>query len=405
MRQLPKPSGPFQVGSFDITTKYGEDRCLFRMYYPTKQFDSAFTEGPLWFPCHEYAAGFTNVMKIPSLSRLFGWFFSGLRIPVAWNGDLQMPKSVDKLPVVLLSHGLACNKTTCSNVCTDLASYGTLVASIEHSDKSASATYYFEEKENEVGEKIVEKKWLQYHRVSGGEPAEQEHRNKQVRHRAAECCKILDTLQLLNEGNLKTVEGNENLYQFKNALDLEKCAVLGHSFGGGTAVATLSMDERFKVGIGLDSWMYPLDQKIYTNIKSVPFLFINSENYQWAESVEDMRKLDSDTFDIEAERKIITLAGTSHLSQTDFALFVKSRFIAKLIHFTGTAEPLGVAKLNNEIVRAFIGKHLGLEFGRDLESLIQENEDGIIRGSNLKLDESKIEESKEALRELKRNEL
>ncbi|XP_026690769.2 platelet-activating factor acetylhydrolase [Ciona intestinalis] len=407
-RVLPKPSGPYSVGCFDVSTKCGEDRCLFRLYYPTKTQDATSNENPLWLPCKEYANGFTSFVNIPSFSWLFGWFFSSSRIPVSWNGDLQMPKSVEKLPVVLFSHGLGGIRTTYSNVCTDLASYGALVASIEHSDKSASATYYLEEKvdlESGDSEKVVEKKWLPFHKVSGGEPAEHEYRNKQVRHRAAECCKTLDILQLLNEGKLETVEGNEKLHQFKNALDLEKCAVLGHSFGGGTAVAALSMDNRFKVGIGLDSWMYPLDKTMYTNINPVPFLFINTETFQWPSNVAKMRKLDSNTFNIEAQREIITLVGSCHHSQCDFPLLLRSHFFSKSIKISGTADPVGVAKLNNEIIRAFIGKHLRLEFGRDLESLIQENEDAIIRGSNLKLDESKIEESKEALRELKKNKL
>ena len=34
--------------------------------------------------------------------------------------------------------------------------------------------------------------------------------------------------------------------QFKDRLDLEKVAVVGHSFGGGTVVQTMAQDKRFK---------------------------------------------------------------------------------------------------------------------------------------------------------------
>ena len=34
--------------------------------------------------------------------------------------------------------------------------------------------------------------------------------------------------------------------QFKDRLDLEKVAVMGHSFGGGTVVQTMIHDQRFK---------------------------------------------------------------------------------------------------------------------------------------------------------------
>ena len=35
--------------------------------------------------------------------------------------------------------------------------------------------------------------------------------------------------------------------QFKGRLDLDKVAIMGHSFGGGTVVQTLSHDQRFKL--------------------------------------------------------------------------------------------------------------------------------------------------------------
>uniref|UniRef100_H2ZF45 1-alkyl-2-acetylglycerophosphocholine esterase n=1 Tax=Ciona savignyi TaxID=51511 RepID=H2ZF45_CIOSA len=385
-RALPKPSGPWSVGCFDVTTKCGEDRCLFRLYYPSKEINPDSMQQPLWLPENEYAAGFTNFLKVPSLTRVFGWIFSTSRIPASWKTDLVMPSGVQKLPVILFSHGLGANKTTYSNICTELASHGTLVAAVEHSDKSASATYYLEE--NLGGE--FEKKWIEFLRVSGGEPVEQQIRNKQVRHRADECCRILDCLQNLNDGNLKTVEGNENLNQFKGNLDLDKCGILGHSFGGATTVTSLSMDSRFKVGIALDSWMYPLDKDIYCSVNSVPLLFINSESFQWPSNIANMRKLDLDTFNIPAERRIITLSNSTHHSQCDFPLLLKYHFLSKSLGLAGTADPLSVSQLNNSIILAFIGTHLGLEFGKDLTELINANKETIIRGSNVQVDEEKV---------------
>lgn len=56
-------------------------------------------------------------------------------------------------------------------------------------------------------------------------------------------------LSLLNDGRdvenmLETAHGF-NFGQFKDALDVTKAAMMGHSFGGATAVQTLSEDSRF----------------------------------------------------------------------------------------------------------------------------------------------------------------
>ena len=60
--------------------------------------------------------------------------------------------------------------------------------------------------------------------------------------------KALDLLSLLNEGGdvRNMMEGNYNLAQFKGRLKVDMAAVMGHSFGGATAIQALSEDHRFK---------------------------------------------------------------------------------------------------------------------------------------------------------------
>jgi len=52
---------------------------------------------------------------------------------------------------------------------------------------------------------------------------------------------------------------------------------LGHSFGGATTLLTLSKDPRFKVGIVLDGWLFPLrdDEEVAKSVKQ-PLLFVNT---------------------------------------------------------------------------------------------------------------------------------
>ena len=67
-------------------------------------------------------------------------FFSGnVYVPALWQAPLL--ESNERLPVIILSHGIGGNRTTYSTFCLELASHGFLVAAIEHRDGSASMTY------------------------------------------------------------------------------------------------------------------------------------------------------------------------------------------------------------------------------------------------------------------------
>jgi hypothetical protein len=64
-----------------------------------------------------------------------------------------------------------------------------------------------------------------------------------------------------------------------------KCDFLcsGHSFGGATTLLTLSKDSRFKVGIVLDGWLFPIrdDEEVAKSVKQ-PVLFVNTgENHSF----------------------------------------------------------------------------------------------------------------------------
>ena len=72
-----------------------------------------------------------------------------------------------------------------------------------------------------------------------------------VKQRADEVKKSLDILSLLNDGAeisnmLESSSSQYDFKQFKGCMDISTAAVMGHSFGGGTTVLTLSEDQRFK---------------------------------------------------------------------------------------------------------------------------------------------------------------
>ncbi|EPY76613.1 hypothetical protein CB1_001402117 [Camelus ferus] len=139
---------------------------------------------------------------------------------------------------------VASERTIYSAVGIDLASYGFIVAAVEHRDESASATYYFRD---QTAAETGNKTWLYIRTLKRGDE-EFPLRNEQVRQRAKECSQALDWILDLDQGKpAKNVLDLEfGVEQLKDTIDKDKIAVMGHSFGGATVVQTLSEDQRFR---------------------------------------------------------------------------------------------------------------------------------------------------------------
>lgn len=142
MARLPKYSGTFQVGVYDIETP----SVLFRLYYPTT---TQTTKTSRWLPNpYFYTYGYLNSVHpwLRYLTPLVFPFTYFKKTPAVENGVIS-----NKFPIAVFSHGLMGMRTTYSTLCGDLASngiysrvtlneqnIGMIVASIEHRDGSAS---------------------------------------------------------------------------------------------------------------------------------------------------------------------------------------------------------------------------------------------------------------------------
>ena len=390
---LPKPSGPYNVSFTDIVTDFGKERSLFRLFYPTASTAESITP---WISDPDYVEKLVERANTPCFSWLIRRLFSGRFLPASLNADLRLPSDSSRYPIIIFSHGLGLGRMAYCNVCMDIASHGAVVASVEHSDQSACATYYFEKTSENL--EVPQKKWIEFLSVKDKDPNEHEVRNRQVHIRADECSKVLDHLQELNDGALQNINCGVDLTQFKDTLDLDRCAIVGHSFGGGTAVAAVAKDKRYKVAVAFDPWMYPLDNNLYRNVPSIPLLLVNAEYDQWPANVVGMRKLDVDTLNVSAERKTVTLKGAVHMTQTDILMFIGWNWLTKRLHMFGDRDPADLSKLSNRLMTAFIGLHLEMACGQELEELT-EKENGVFWfGSNLKVDEAEVERCKEEIR-------
>ncbi|XP_041662011.1 platelet-activating factor acetylhydrolase isoform X2 [Cheilinus undulatus] len=385
---IPPAKGPNAVGCTDFMMDHTEKGTFFRLYYPCQETDKA--EKPDWVPCNEYFNGLADFMKINrSISeRIFNYLFGSYKIPAYLDAPF---KSSGKCPVIVFSHGLGAFRTLYSAICAELASQGFVVASVEHRDQSASATFYYlekteSEKESEsvpktsasVADNLV-KVWMYYRTLRHGE-SEFPLRNKQVKQRANECILALDKLIEINSGipvqNVLPTQFDWTTMQ--NTMDLCRIAVMGHSFGGATVIEALCKEVKFKCGIALDAWMFPLDDEIFARVKQ-PIFFINSEKFQWAGNISRMKKLDSAVI----QRKMITIRGTVHQSFPDFT-FLTGNWIGKLMKLKGEIDPELAIDLSNKATLAFLQRHLGLDKNfNQWDPLIDGQDENLIQGTNV----------------------
>ncbi|KAM6314104.1 platelet-activating factor acetylhydrolase 2, cytoplasmic [Podargus strigoides] len=344
---LPQAKGPHQVGCTDVMVGHTQQGLFLRLFYPC--LPQAAPEHPLWIPRSQYFGGMADVAQrswhwcAPLLSVAVG----SCRVPVSWNGALKPCSS--GYPLVIFSHGLGAFRTLYSSVCSELASWGFVVAALEHRDHSASTTYFCTA---EAGRE----EWIPYRRVPQGQK-EFYFRKQQVHQRAEECVRALQLFEDISSGKSvpNVLPQDFDLSVLKDSIDLTKVAVMGHSFGGVTAVLALVKEPRFRCAVALDAWMFPLENALYPEVPK-PVLFINTEKFQTPESIAKMKRLSSRN----SQTKIITILGSVHHSHTDFT-FLTGKLISRIFSARGTLDPYKGLDITSRAALAFLQRHLNLE--------------------------------------------
>lgn len=372
---LPAPAGSWQVGYVDVLTEGSPKLSSFtRIYYPTLQSHAKLPQRCPHWTQEDTKKGFINFLHsmvqnwpswvnnsefgllgpiqlvdstVPSgFAPVFsaGWsaLADNLRIPTIHQAQLA-PAPASTWPVVVFSHGMGCNRFAYSKICYDLASEGVVVVAVEHRDGSASNSLFFQDGSIEE----------MTHMRLGAAEAEYYVRNKQVLQRADEVRMAVDIVSALAQGeqvtNVMPQEMGYSLDGFKGKLDLSQLFVMGHSFGGSTALLAASNDDRLIGCIALDPWMFPVAEETFELTK--PVLVINTEMFVNAANVGKVREVASGAFSA-------VLAGAVHLMHTDAPFLFRSNLIKSGLGMSWSRDAEAVLSENHSLVWRWLSSHL-----------------------------------------------
>lgn len=350
LKHLPLPLGQYAPAFVDIMSDFTIDSTFVRLYYPSStpntQNDAA--KWIKWSPNEYYLQSMADlVSNWGTVLKAVLWLYGGEpHVPAMWEAELT--RSNTKIPVIMFSHGFGATRFLSSTVAIELASRGFIVASIEHKDSSACATYYYESAEKLEKD---EKTWIPHEKMKFG-PDHYKIRNTQLRRRAKEIIGLIDLLYKMNSGEASNIlQSSVDLSCFQNRLDLSSLTMMGHSFGGATSMLAMSLDDRIKYGIILDGWMFPLKEEDLV-IKQ-PLLFINTQTFHIESNIKVIEKYLNDTAGV--SRDIYTIKHTTHESQTDTPHILGywlNWFMPKLDPVVGT-------NINNHMILRFLHENIG----------------------------------------------
>jgi len=338
------PAGPYEVGFVDIMTEGPPTESTYmRLYYPTRQKHDLLPERcPNWtndntkFGFIDFLHGlvkkwpsWVNSMDIKIIDvakrsdYLFSWAFNPV-MSFGWNilaNDHKIPvihqaqPMKQRFPLVMFSHGLGCNRFAYSKICYDLCSEGFIVAAVEHREGSANFSRYT------TAGRFHE---IEHRKLTGRESSEEEYkiRSGQILLRKDEVSRAFDLVLKINSGydvvNRLEKETGFDLRLFKDSIQLDNCYMMGHSFGGGTALLAASNHNQFKGVVALDPWLFPAS-KIDFSV-DIPVLMINTEHFIHESNIKKAK---------EACRNISgrILEGAVHLVHTDAPMLFDTEFI------------------------------------------------------------------------------
>lgn len=227
---LPRPTGPYQVGLVDreLIDVARERRLMVSVWYPAAHGGdlAPWTRHP-----QEVAIGLTTAFGFPAAAPLL--YHLGYSTVAASEGVPVLSERAP-FPVLVFSHGTVGLRIQGSSTFQDLASWGYVVVSIDHTD--AAAVTVFPHGEARPFD-------LRRFGLDPADPAAIGRTNEVM-------LPVWVADQRFVYDTLEEWAGDDPL--LADALDLSRIGSFGHSFGGVVAVEVCRVDERCGAAVNMD---------------------------------------------------------------------------------------------------------------------------------------------------------
>jgi predicted dienelactone hydrolase len=388
--RLPEPSGPYAVGTMNLnfvdeerpetfTPAPSDHRELFaRIWYPAR-IPAGGRPVRYCENAHEISRALTGPTPMPS----FLFDHLGLVKTHSFRAA-TMAGEGERFPVVIFSHAYWGSVSQCTALMEDLASHGYVAVSVGHSYE----TPYLIQADGHIRAFDPRNEEFRLRGVERAAAFKVEQRLTQtrdsneletlVREISRLRPKTMESVRIWARDISSTIDQLERIDlgngPLAGRLDLERIAVLGHSFGGAAAGQACLDDARCKAGINLDGLQLGdmLDRDLLR-----PFLFVHHDNAGATNKTPNLVFFER----AKAPAYLLTIAGTGHLSFTDVSFYGKASFFRRM-------SPLGMIdgarchRIVCDYLRAFLDRHLRGENGSLLDGPCSEYPEVAIRAGH-----------------------
>ena len=275
--RLPKPRGPYQVGTF---ARHLIDR-------GRRERHASSTQTPrelmiqVWYPAKN-VAGIRAWYRDPRMNTAKSYHLRWVRTHSFW--DLPAAEEPREFPVLLFSPSSGGFRSQNTFQVEELVSQGYIVVGIDHPYSSSRVVF-------PDGRIAYSLPWVDTSTQAAYEVSNRKAELMLEDH-VADASFVLDEMGRWNRpGSTEPLAGR---------MDLTRVGVFGHSFGGALAASLCLADPRVVAGINMDGWTFGNAEK--TGIAK-PFFFMNSGNGRGPDRAE-LNKL-SGGARVEGERDLI----------------------------------------------------------------------------------------------------
>jgi len=314
---LPTPDGPHAVGT---TTLVLRDEGRRESYGPTPG-DAREIVVQLWYPA-AVQSRIERAPLVPQAAAFADLGASELGLPrfalshiglIPSNATRDAEALDGPLPVALLAHGWTGFRTIQTDLAEQLASLGWVVAAADHRYGALVTTFPDGRADLFDSEALPE-----FGTVSDDLYT---RRSRQLISTFADDLGLM--LRMLETSAPERLAGR---------LDLSSVAFLGHSTGGGAAVAACAVESRCTAVVGFDPWVEPVDPRVLERGIASPLLSLRTEDWRGRPNEEVLQALHGTQRRRGSVEAIVGLDGALH---RDFTLIGALSPAASLAGFAG----------------------------------------------------------------------